>query len=343
MISQMKFHGRPGYQIGTMSDLEKRTLCYDLLVEFGAKNITEKGDEISHSCCLPFGLHANGDSHPSANLNWRKLVYSCFGCGSSGGLFWFVSSCRGETVAQVRDWAVERTSADTEDSLQSLLDYLDVVYNPQGHVEAPIPRYNEAILKPWMKIHPYLTEKRHILERNIILNRVGYDERTNRIVFPHFWKDDLVGWQTRRIIKDGTAKYLNSSDFPREKTLYNWGLEREVRPVIVESPMSVLAKCHVNPDRYQFVSTFGAKVTDQQKEIISERPTVILWFDNDQSGWTATRQVGDFLTQYCDVLVVVNPWNEDPAGLPDAIVVNLIETAKPYMMWKPPVSLEIFK
>src|ERR1017187_3010288 len=81
------------HQLLNLSDQEKRDMCLNLLEGMGARNITVKGDEILHSCSLPFGLHSNGDEHPSASLNWSKLVFHCYGCGSSGGIAWFVSVC----------------------------------------------------------------------------------------------------------------------------------------------------------------------------------------------------------------------------------------------------------
>ena len=76
--------------------------------------------------------------------------------------------------------------------------------------------------------------------------------------------------------------------------------------------MSVISKSHLYPN---MCATFGASVTERQKLILANHPKIILWFDNDQAGWTATEEVGSFLSQYCDVFVVDNPYTGDPARL----------------------------
>ena len=97
-----------------------------------------------------------------------------------------------------------------------------------------MPHFDPSILEPWKRIHPHLTEFRHIPKANIVKHLLGYDERSDRIVFPMFWDDRLVGWQTRRIWNDGTPKYKNSPDFPRGRVLYNLDV-KSPRLVIIEA------------------------------------------------------------------------------------------------------------
>ncbi len=68
----------------------------------------------------------------------------------------------------------------------------------------------------WLLVHPYLTEFRGIPIANIENHQVGYDADTNRIVFPNYWRGELIGWQTRRIVNDGSPKYENSYQFAQE-------------------------------------------------------------------------------------------------------------------------------
>ena len=172
-----------------LSDEEKRQMCLDLLGEFGVTNIQERSGELVHSCCLPFGLHRNGDANPSASLNWKKLVYKCLGCGSGGSLGWFVGVCRGEDVATVRRWVEQRSSIENEVGLSGFLSYLDSLLEPQVSFPPPMPKFNPAILDKWRWIHPYLTEIRGIPEVNIIRHQVGYDGQLDRIIIPHFDTD----------------------------------------------------------------------------------------------------------------------------------------------------------
>ena len=333
-------------QLSSLSESQKYSMSIDLLNEFGAQNLRENDDELIHSCLLPFGMHTNGDAKPSASLNWRKLTYNCFGCGNGGSLLWFVSLCRGEDIGQVRQWADSKTGleVDSEESLACLLTYLDSLYNPAIASQAPpIPHFNPAVLEPWRLIHPYLTEIRHIPVDNLVKHDVGYDDKLNRIVFPLWWEGDLVGWQTRRIVNDGTAKYLNTPDFPRDRVVYNGSVQCKSL-VLVESPMTVIAKSHLAPE-YGFVATFGARVTAKQLQVITDlsvgrNTPLILWYDNDNAGWEATRNVAEDVLRYCDVLVVDSPWNEDAAGLDDQTTLELLQRAIPYSSWTPPAEIK---
>jgi hypothetical protein len=318
-----------------LSDPDKKAMAIDLLSEFGSRVARETGDELIHSCVLPFGFHANGDRNASASLNWRKMLYNCHVCGG-GSLFWLISNCRGDTtLAQARQWTEGKANFTDEESFANFTNYLDGLLNPEPDAPPPpIPHYNAAVLKPWMKIHPYMTEIRKVPIENCIKHQIGWDG-DNRIVFPLFWKDKLVGWQTRRIVDDGSPKCKFSPDFPRWQTLYNSDVKAD-RLIIVESQMSVVAKTHMEPE-FGFIGTFGSEVTKEQIRLLAGLDRVTLWFDNDNAGWKATRNVAESLIDYIPVSVVNSPWAEDPGdGLDDDIVRELIQGAVPYGSWAPP-------
>jgi hypothetical protein len=319
-------------------------MAMSLLNEFGANNIRERGDEIEHSCVLPFGMHPHGDRSGSASFNWRKMAYNCFVCGG-GGLAWFVSTCRGESFTEGTKWVEKRTTfTGDEDSVAQLCAFIDAMANPQwAGPPPPIPHYNPAILKPWMRLHWYMTEPpplgRGVPVENCVRFKVGYNEQTNRIVFPVFWKGELVGWQTRRINDDGSHKYILSPDFPRSRTVYNYETEAD-RLVIVESQSSVVSKCHLEPE-FGLVGTFGKSVSKEQLILLRQRIAalgnqVTIWFDNDYAGWEATGKVAEYLLNYADVWVVDSPWNGDAGDLDDATTLELLRTPVPYAIWTPP-------
>lgn len=322
-----------------LSDIDKKQMALDLLNEFGATVARESGDELIHSCVLPFGFHAHGDRNASASLNWRKLVYHCHVCGG-GSLFWLISNCRGDTsFAQARQWTESKANFSTEESFANFTNYMNSLLDPApDQPPPPIPHFNPAILQPWMKVHYYMTDPRPdgrgIPIENCIKHQIGWDG-DNRVIFPLFWKEKLVGWQTRRIHDDGTSKCMFSPDFPRSQTLYNSEVEAD-RLVIVESQMSVVAKTHMAPE-FGFVGTFGSEVTQKQMRLLAGLGKATLWFDNDNAGWKATRNVGEYLINYVPVYVVESPWAEDPGdGLDDDTVRDLIQHATPYGSWNPP-------
>ncbi len=341
---------RVGFDIDQLLDLpddDKQEMCLELLDQFGAQNVKIVGDEISHSCVLPFGLHSNGDRNPSANLNWRKLTYNCYGCGSGGGLLWFVGSCKGEDTGGVVSWVTKRIGEETESKgLENFLRYIDKIYEPEcKQAIQPIPKFNSNVLQPWRFIHPYLTEIRHIPQDNIVRHNVGYDEKSDRIILPHFWKGDLVGWQTRSLKEwqmllglpqDDGPKYKNTPDFPKDQTLYNKPTHMDEPLLVVESVMSVVSKSHMWPN---MVATFGASVTERQKLLLADHARIFLWFDNDEAGWKATDDVAGDLSRYCDVWVVDSDLDGDAADVNDGEFEELVNCVIPYALWTPPNEL----
>lgn len=318
---------------------DKRQLAMALLEEFGARAIRQPNaqGEIIHTCVLPFGLHSHQDAHPSASLNYLKLVYNCLGCGCSGGLMWFVSSCRGTTAEATRQWLVTKATVDIED-IPAFLAYLDSIYNPARAAAEPIPRYSPRVLDPWRFIHPYMTEVRRIPIENLRRFDIGYGDieitptfHSERIIIPHYWKGELVGWLSRRIANDGSAKYLNTEGFPKSQTIYNY--DPKAPTMVAEGPLSVLA----HPDGPHMESTFSAEVTKNQVRLLAEHPRVILFFDNDTAGWKATLKVGEALLGYTEVAVVSNPYDADPADMGDDYRdLDLV----PFSVWAPPSRLQ---
>jgi hypothetical protein len=342
MQATPKFRRSPDVPAGgliasRLSEGERERLCMDLLEEFGARNLRRRGDELIHSCLLPFGMHAHGDANPSASLNIDKLTYNCFSCGG-GGLMWFIASCRGVTTHEARLWMAkeQRLGLDPEPLAQFLAD-IDALYAPHSGVRPPLPNMSRDILRPWYAIHPWLTEIRHIDEDNLMRHHVGWNSVENKIVIPHFWKGSLVGWQLRRLIDDGkTPKYKATPDFPRDTTLYNGDSALGADDVVVvEAPISVVSKSHLAP----MLATFGSEVTTEQLRLISRSRRVIVWFDNDKAGWHGARTLIDGLLGLSTVFVVPSPWAADPADVDDDTFTSLIAQAVPASLWSPPNEL----
>lgn len=338
-----------GFEAAALPEAEREALCRALLAEFGVTKVIPRDGELIHGCVLPFGQHKNQGRNPTASLNWKKLVYKCVGsCDAGGGLLWFIGLCRGTSGTDARKWLDKQTGTGGEEqTLASLLAYFDMVYSKQRTVLAPIPHMSASVLDPWLVIHPYLTEVRGIPETNVIQFRVGYGHfeirfgqgliPSDRIVIPHFWRGTLVGWQSRRLIDDGTPKYVASPEFPKDQTIFNY--QPGEPAVLVESPISVVAKEHV----VHMEATFGSAVTDKQMKLLTMHPFVTLFFDNDLAGWKTTRHVAEALEPYSVVRVVENPWIADADELPDHEVERLVATAVPYPTWREPKVEELLR
>ena len=328
---------------------ERRQLCLDVLDEVGAQNVSERGHELYHSCLLPWGNHANGDRNPSASVNYEKMVGGCYVCGG-GGWLWWIAAVRGlESSGEARDWVMAKAGPEHLDTLSDLFAYLDSLEASVAEIVTPPPVYDPQVLTKWMKIHPYMTEHRHIPMETMIANMIGYgvinvrigDNEwvdSHRIVIPHFFEGKLYGWQSRRLnASDGTPKYLSTPDMPKDSTLFNFRKDPG-DCVIVESPMTVLRHAH----HASLMATFGAAVTDKQMDVMlrTGAKRVILWFDNDTAGWNATETVGEELMKRTVVYAVQCPYEGDPADLDDEAFDEVLTTCVvPFALWVRPKEL----
>jgi|JI10StandDraft_1071094.scaffolds.fasta_scaffold00994_22 hypothetical protein len=325
---------------------QRRDLCMEVLHDVGARNIHERGHEIMHSCCLPYGNHPNGDRNPSASVNFEKMVAGCYVCGN-GGWLWWVAAVKGlESSTHARSWVLDRVGAERVDDLQDLLAFLDSLVSPSPGIITPPPVYDPSVLTPWRLIHPYLTENRGVPWENIVRLQVGYGTlrvctapntfvQSERIIIPHFFRDKLHGWQSRRLCDDGTPKYVSTPDMPKDSTLYNLEVGQD-RLVVVESPMTVLRHSH----HASMTGTFGASVTDKQMGVLTSARAkkIVLWFDNDTAGWLATEKVGAALMSHTMVWAVQSPFEGDPADLTDEQVERtLAECVVPFSLWQRPL------
>lgn len=371
------------FEAALLPDASKRALCQELLSEFGAtvKRINDKSGEMIHGCLVSPGVHRDQDANPTASLNYQKLTYNCLGCGASGGLLWFIATCRDETSLDARRW-LEKTAGLGGQVLElaNMLRFLDAVYARPAAV--PIPSFSEKLLDAWNYDHPYFAEQRHIPFEIRQRYRLGWDPDTDRVVLPHFWDGKLVGWQTRKLPDDWRAmewvpkppradgepaydihsgapnspKFHSSPDFPKESTIFNH--YPSSRAVVTEAMLSVLR----HEVSYHSEAVFGAKVTDLQIRRLVKHDEVILWMDNDRAGWDAvlghpevkpTKEkpegkeavpgMAELLSAYTRVRVVASPWSQDPADLPTDEAVNLTDSAVPWSIWEPPRVLYCFE
>lgn len=348
---------------------EKERLIKDLLNEFGLTIHTHsvRRSELIIPCTVS-SKHKDQARNPTGAVNYEKLTYKCLGCGASGGLLWFIAEHRGTSSKEAREWIGKETGTDGHlMELASLLKYFDALYEGRGK-RPPIPSFSERILEPWMMLHPWVTDPivydargrniggRGIPEETAIAMKVGYAEdfpytktqTSERIVIPHFWQDRLVGWQTRRLANDGTAKYKSSVDFPKDSTIYDYAPREHRVAVVVESPMSALRHRH----HHHMPATFGKDVTDIQVKLLGRYEKVIFWFDNDPGGWGAYADRVDRqgevvepgllekVAAMTDVWAIENPYHADPADLDDDMVDRLIEEAAvPWAVWQAPSVL----
>jgi hypothetical protein len=277
------------------------------------------------------------------------------GCQSSGTILWLIATVRGDTtIDQAREWLLGEAGLTRAVGLPDMLSFFDALYTPKAR--PPMPVYSDRMLERWEGIDGYILDDRQIPIDTAIRMRLctdpdGYVDRLRtgpRAVIPHYWRGDLVGWQSRRLPgADPTApKYLSTPAFPRDETIFDYRpLRTEV--VVVESPMSQLRHQHHS----DVEGTFGAVVTDEQiKHLVNGRKKLIWFMDNDPAGWRAVAGRtfnGRFFpgaperaSRWCQNWVVQSPFAADPAEMSDEMYDVLVnEHAVPWQVWEQPKVL----
>lgn len=323
----------------------RRLNARDVLDYYGAENCYEIAGsdgttEVVHSCLLDRvePHHRNGDRNPSASINLDKKAYVCYNYWG-GDLFHLIMKMeKKESLSDVIPLVGEFLDGATSSGDEFLAE-VDKLLTQQNSYSIELPEYSPKILDAWNFSHPYIRERGIDLETSSKL-KIGFDQNTNRIVFPHFWEGKIVGWQQRSIPSDarwpGTKpqmpKYKNSTGFPKSETLYGaqW-ITSSQSVIIVESPMSV-ARAHALGIT-NVLATFGAKVSQFQIDFLKQFSEVIVWFDADPAGDVAQRKVVRGLYRHTNVKVIAPEHNKDLADYRSSEEVgSMIDSAVPAIL-----------
>jgi hypothetical protein len=128
-----------------------------VLSDLGANEVIENGDELIHSCKLPFGMHKNGDSNPSASLNRETLLFNCFTCGG-GSIIWLVQNCLGiskeETIYRLKNY-----STNSYIPIEEFSKKLEKLFSDEKEQPIDIPVYNKRIVTRFAQVCDYLTSR----------------------------------------------------------------------------------------------------------------------------------------------------------------------------------------
>lgn len=336
----------------------KERLAQDVLDALGVPVLRHQGDELIIACPVS-AYHQDQQRNPTAALSASKLLFHCLGCGSGGTILWLAATLRDTTIEQARDWISGEAGLSRALELPALLDLFDGLYTPKR--PAPLPRYSPRMLERFTVVPRYITEDRGVPEETARLMGVATDPEGMialqptgpRAVIPHWWRGQLVGWQSRRLPEaDPTApKYHSTAGFPRDETIYNCPPPRarsaRARRIGhgVESPMSVLRHMHHTEN---LIATFGDVITDKQIKILGDTFDDFYWWpDPDLGGWSTIRgrdhhgryypSAMEKLAARCQVYIVESPYDDDPAALSDVVVDQLFSQAVPWQVWQLPV------
>lgn len=304
-----------------------------VLSDLGANEVIENGDELIHSCRLPFGMHKNGDSNPSASLNRDTLLFNCFTCGG-GSIVWLVENCLGISREEAL-YTLKGYSRNNYIPIEEFSKKLEKLFSDEKEQAVDIPVYNKRIVTRFAQVCDYLTDRGVSPEVQIEMGtglEVGRLETVaggttasvDRVIIPHYMNGKLVGWVARKTENiEGASKYKNSKGFPRSFWLYNLdnclGMESVY---VVESPMSVLIMKSRGINNV--VATFGAKIARPQYRLLRQFNEVVIFMDGDGPGRAARRDLMSALSDFTKVRVIDTPDGEDPGSLME--VPNIISS-----------------
>lgn len=311
----------------------------EVLDELGIEATTIRGDEWFSHCPLP--EHGGVDSNPSFSINTDRLVWSCFTCGYGGTpikLVMRVLDCD-------YDFAVEWLAKFSDFTPGTDAGFLEQVHRRLAVEDTPWRTKDETVL-PWYpksKVdewcnnlmsseHLFCDGELHLDGRNRFIGRdvcrhlkLGYDPEHQRgshvgpaLIIPVFVDDQCVGWQERWLgddVPSWVPKYTNTTDFPRESTVYNSAVLVLDRPtLVVESPMSVARLLTAG---LPAVATYGAMVSPGQLKLLRKMRELWLSYDNDKAGHKAVKTITDALEHHTALWVVPPPRHAEKADLGD--------------------------
>lgn len=337
----------------TYREYRARINAREVLARYGARNCTEMTNkdgttEIVHSCLIDRvePHHANGDAHPSAWCNVEKNLYVCSAYWS-GDLVRLVQKLEGkETLEETLPIVGEMLSGATKGVVE-FQEVLQRIFDSHNADSAAINTYAPRVLNRWAVSHPYMYDERAVNHETLKSLHVGFDPDLNRIVIPHFWRGQLVGWQKRLIperpgrwpgtVEETWIKYKSSSGFPKSETLYLYDqalLCASGMALVVESPFSCIKAWDLGLRNPSPVATFGAEIGADQIDLLSEFKAVTVWFDADVAGYKGTRHLVEGLMRRTHVMVVIPQPGIDLGDYSDIdAVYATLESAMPAVLW----------
>lgn len=245
------------------------------------RHFTRRGDNYSVTC----PTHKDGrESHPSCQIycgDSKDVEYGhmyCFTCGEQGPLWHFVGQCFDADDEFGKRWLIDRFG-DVYDDRELDLSSFDLSYSTHDK--------NEVVLPDKMqKWHPYMQKRR--LSREICERfGVGYDPKTECIVFPVWDENGRLCMATRR----STESKMFFIDKGKEKPVYllnfvnDYGIDEVT---VVESQMNALTAWGWG---YPTVALFGTG-TEHQYDVLNRSSIrhYYLCFDGDEAGRKGIRR-----------------------------------------------------
>lgn len=323
-------------------------------------------------CVFPDN-HSHGDTTGKFAIHREKRVYNCWAC-KGGSLLSLAMELRDLDVDEATEWLYEFTEEDLRSDSEFVDEFLDSFRDSERRIQT-LPYFNERVLNrfdepledamEWDSDRdeyvPFLTKRGFDPEIVNELFRLRYSSSIRRpgpvrgryadepdyvgpgVVFPHYWQERLVGWQVRWLDEDRpewVPKYTNTSDFPKETTIYGRDQAGSAkRVIVVESVPSVI---FLRSHGYPAVATFGSNVNPAQQRLLRRYPEIILASDNDKAGQKWLEQNTTYLKRYSRVWHLPMLLDDEGYDIGDLAKEPDVDTLLPYyidkLIWEPGIE-----
>jgi len=249
-------------------------------------------------------------------VNREKMVFNCFTCGVGGSIPTLIMHLKGITYPEAIEHLISFVSGEVPDDFEARMRLILEWDEEVADIE--FPRFSRRVLKPWQNYPIAAFDKRNVSEETQRAFGLGYDPEHYRrlksgeeyvgraIIIPHFFEGNLVGYQSGWLDEDRpkkVPKYTNTRNFPKSETLFNFDAARESADsvFVVESAITAM---FITSLGFSAVGTFGAEVSENQLDLLSNFDSIIMAGDNDSSGHKMNRHVSRRLRDTIDVQVM---------------------------------------
>lgn len=266
-----------GTKITAPMNVILKRLKQDSKTRYLSKISEESYDNISITCPRHKGGH---EAHPSCrvyskvngNIEYGKC--HCFTCGWVGSLVDLVNICFGATdIAFGQNWLTENFGGGKSSILDELTD-IDLSKKKKTFMD-------ESELIPYRRYHPYMYQ-RNLTKEVIDKFHIGYDSKTNSLVFPVWDELGRLCFTTHRNVSNKVFHIQANIDKP--VYLINFIMHHNYPfAVVAEGQIDALVSWSYGVPA---VALFGSGTTDYQMSIINKSGVRhwVLMYDNDEAG-----------------------------------------------------------
>lgn len=294
----------------------------------------DKGEEVYAPCPGHRARMDRDDHNASWSVNSETGMHNCWSCGFKGNLIgltlevldlktsWGLADYEG-----AEKFVAEAVGLSIED-VRSLANSLG-----EAWVSLPTPvAMTEARLAVFQDPPEWALEARGLAPEAAAFHRVRWDGNHNHWITPVRYSDShrLMGWQAKG---EGTRYFKNlPPNVRKSRTLFGLDVWQQGQMIVVESPLDVVRITSAGIKGA--VSTYGAKISDEQIRLMRQADDLIVAFDNPHTDKAGGQAFERMLQASRDGLIEPRFFAygqygaKDPGDMTDAEIFHGVEHAK---------------